>query len=94
MRFVIGMPEKATDVSVPVISPDGRTVVFLASFEGKRFIYARQLDSLIARRVAGTDDASFPFWSPDSRYIGFFANNKLNRIDASGGPPLATATQE
>jgi Tol biopolymer transport system component len=87
MRFVIGMPEKATDVSVPVISPDGRTVVFLASFEGKRFIYARQLDSLIARRVAGTDDASFPFWSPDSRYLAFFAENKLKKIEATGGSP-------
>ena len=87
MRFVIAMPEKATDISVPVISPDGRTVVFVASFEGKRFIYARPLDSLTAQRLAGTDDAGLPFWSPDSRYLAFFAENKLKKIEATGGSP-------
>jgi Tol biopolymer transport system component len=87
MRFVIAMPEKATDVSVPVISPDGRTVAFLASFEGKRFIYARPLDSLTAQRLAGTDDATFPFWSPDSRYLAFFTENKLKKVEATGGSP-------
>jgi Tol biopolymer transport system component len=87
MRFVIALPEKATDVSVPVISPDGRTVVFLASFEGKRFIYARPLDSLTAQRLAGTDDASLPFWSPDSRYLAFFTEKKLKKIEVTGGSP-------
>ncbi len=87
MRFVIAMPEKATDVSVPVISPDGRTVAFVASFEGKRFIYARPLDSLTAQRLAGTEDATFPFWSPDSRYLAFFAENKLKKIEVTGGSP-------
>jgi serine/threonine protein kinase len=87
MRFVIAMPEKATDISVPVISPDGRSVAFLASFEGKRFIYARSLDSLTAQRLAGTDDASFPFWSPDGRYLAFFADTKLKKIEATGGSP-------
>jgi Tol biopolymer transport system component len=87
MRFVIAMPEKATDIQVPVISPDGRTVAFVASFEGKRFIYARPLDSLTAQRLAGTDDASFPFWSPDSRYLAFFADSKLKKVEATGGSP-------
>jgi Tol biopolymer transport system component len=87
MRFVIAMPEKATDVSVPVISPDGRTVAFLASVEGKRFIFARPLDSLTAQRLAGTDDATFPFWSPDSRSLAFFTGNKLKKIEATGSSP-------
>ncbi len=87
MRLVIATPEKASDISVPVISPDGRTVAFLAGFEGKRFIYARPLDSLTAQRLAGTDDASFPFWSPDSRYLAFFTDNKLKKIEATGGSP-------
>ncbi len=87
MRFVIALPEKATDISVPVISPDGRTVAFLASFEGKRFIYARPLDSLTAQRLAGTDNATFPFWSPDSHYLAFFTDNKLKKIEATGGSP-------
>ena len=87
MRFVIALPEKATDVSAPVISPDGRTIAFLATAEGKRSIYVRALDSLSARRLGGTDDASFPFWSPDSRYLAFFTNNKLKKVEATGGVP-------
>ena len=83
MRFVIGLPEKATEVAVPVISPDGRTVAFVASVDGKRFIYVRPLDSLTAQRVAGTDNGTFPFWSPDSRYLAFFVENKLKKIEAT-----------
>jgi len=87
MRFVIALPEKATDVAVPVISPDGRTVAFVANVEGKRFIYIRPLDSITAQRVAGTDNATFPFWSPDNRYLAFFVENKLKKIEATGGSP-------
>jgi Tol biopolymer transport system component len=87
MRFVIAMPEKATDVFAPVISPDGRTVAFNATFEGKRFIYLRPIDSLTAQRLAGTDEAAFPFWSPDSRYVAFFTNNKLKKVEVTGGVP-------
>ncbi|MFN2453128.1 MAG: protein kinase [Pyrinomonadaceae bacterium] len=88
VRFAITMPEKATtDIIGPVISPDGRTIAFLATSEGKRYIYIRPLDSMTPQRLAGTEDAYYPFWSPDSRYIGFFSNNKLKKIEASGGPP-------
>jgi Tol biopolymer transport system component len=86
MRFVIAMPENATEVSYPVISPDGRTVAFLATLDGKRFLFTRPLGSLDAQRLAGTDEATYPFWSADSRYLGFFSNNKLKKIEASGGP--------
>ena len=87
MRFVIAMPEKASDVSAPVISPDGRTIAFVATAEGKRFIYLRPIDSLNAQRLAGSEEAAFPFWSPDSRYLGFFTNNKLKKVEATGGVP-------
>jgi Tol biopolymer transport system component len=87
VQFVIAMPENATEVSNPIISPDGRTVAYLATFDGKRFLYTRPLGSLEAQRLAGTDEANYPFWSPDSRQLGFFSNNKLKKIDASGGPP-------
>ena len=49
----------------------------------------RSLDSLTAQPLAGTDGASYPFWSPDSRYIGFFADGKLKKVEATGGPPQA-----
>jgi serine/threonine protein kinase len=86
VRFVITMPENATEISSPSISPDGRTVAFLATSEGKRLLYVRRLDSVTAHRLNGTDDAFLPFWSPDSRYLGFFSDNKLKKIEVSGGP--------
>jgi Tol biopolymer transport system component len=61
-------------------------LVFLATSHGKRSLYLRSLASLEAQPLPGTDEASAPFWSPDSRFIGFFANGKLKKIDVSGGP--------
>jgi len=69
------------------VSPDGRTLVFEADdSKGKRSLWIRALDSLEARPLPGTENAWYPFWSPDSRSIGFFAGKKLKRVDASGGP--------
>lgn len=86
VRFVVGIPERTTDISSPLISPDGHTLALLATSEGKRFIYIRPLDALAAQRLNGTDDAYLPFWSPDGRYLGFFANGKLKKIEVTGGP--------
>jgi Tol biopolymer transport system component/tRNA A-37 threonylcarbamoyl transferase component Bud32 len=66
------------------ISPDGRMVAFTAIREGKRQLWVRSLDSSAARPLLGTDDALLPFWSPDSRSIGFFTNGKLKRADLGG----------
>ena len=71
------------------MSPDGRRIAFTADVEGRRALWVRELDSLVPRVLAGTDDARFPFWSPDSRTIGFFAGGKLKKIDVAGGPALA-----
>src|SRR5579872_7578258 len=49
------------------------------------------MDSWQAQPLEGTEGASMPFWSPDSRFIGFFADGKLKKIEASGGAPLALA---
>jgi len=71
------------------LSPDGLRVAYVASSpEGKLLLWVRPLDSLQGKPLAGTDGAFQPFWSPDSRFIGFFAEGKLNKIEASGGPPL------
>ena len=74
------------------ISPDGLKVVYVAlGPDGRSLLWVRSLDSLQGQALDGTDGASMPFWSPDSRFIGFFAGGKLKKIEASGGPPLALA---
>jgi Tol biopolymer transport system component len=85
-------PEKAILMSgqAPTISPDGSRLAFVAVDEtGRTLLYVRPLDSLTAQPLAGTDGASWPFWSPDGHSIGFFARGKLKRIEAAGGQ-LAT----
>jgi len=76
----------------PAISPDGTRLVFTARDEkGNPMLYLRPLSSLTAQPLAGTEDSSYPFWSPDSREIGFFAGGKLKKIEAGGGPPQILA---
>ncbi len=75
----------------PVISPDGRRIVFLATAEGKTRLYVRELSASAAQSLTGTENAYFPFWSADSRSIGFFAEGKLKRIDLPGGLVVALA---
>jgi len=79
-------------VGLPALSPDGQRIVFGArTADGKRPLWVRALDGLTAQPLAGTEGATFPFWSPDSRLIAFFADGKLKKIDASGGPALTLA---
>lgn len=78
----------AVESGPPVLSPDGAKLAFTARDEkGKVMLYVRALNSTTAHALSGTDDAMYPFWSPDSREIGFFAGSKLRRINADGGPP-------
>lgn len=87
VSFVIVPPESLTNVvNAPNISPDGRTIAFVASVEGKPYIFVRELGSLTERRLDGTEDVSgAPFWSPDSRAIAFNAGDKLKKVDIGGG---------
>ncbi len=85
----IVVPEKATfvfDVGTAILSPDGTRLAFAADEGGVTRIWVRQLDSTKAQPLAGTEGASFPFWSFDGKAIGFFADGSLKRIDVSGGP--------
>jgi len=87
ITFAIEMPEKVSEILFPTISPDGRLIVFVGAVEGKSSLYLRTVDSINVQRLNGTDDAQLPFWSPDSRYIAFFSENKLKKIDVGGGTP-------
>jgi Tol biopolymer transport system component len=72
--------------TTPAVSPNGRFVVFEAiSADGESQLWLRPLDSLTAQPLAGTENASYPFWSPDSKSIGFFAAGKLQKLSVSGG---------
>ncbi|HKS96045.1 MAG TPA: protein kinase [Terriglobia bacterium] len=92
IRASIGLP---ANVAQPrngffSISPDGRRLAFEAVATGgtdaRGQLWVRPLDSLTAQPLAGTEGAEYPFWSPDSGFIGFFAQGKLKKIDSSGGP--------
>jgi serine/threonine protein kinase len=86
-RFFVSPPEKST-LGTVTVSPDGRRLAFITrDAAGETQLWVRPLDSLAAQPLAGTDDASYPFWSPDSRFIGFFAGRKLKKVEVTGGPP-------
>jgi len=84
MRVEINTPP-TTDPTSLAISPDGQKIVYVANSEGRLRMWLRLLDSVAARPLTGTDGAQSPFWSPDSRSVGFFADGKLKRIDLDGG---------
>ncbi len=72
-----------------VVSPDGQSLAFTAwDADGQARIFVRNLDEVQPRVLAGTDGAEYPFWSPDSKSLGFFAEGKLKKVSASGGQPL------
>jgi eukaryotic-like serine/threonine-protein kinase len=91
MRVEIGAPPTSDPLSL-AIAPDGRKLVIAALEDGQRKLWLRPLNSTAMQPLAGTDGAAFPFWSPDSRRIGFFAEGKLKQIDIAGGRPQILAS--
>jgi Tol biopolymer transport system component len=83
------VPEGETRITGQLaISPDGKKVAFVAkTIDGETSLWVRSMDWLNAKELPGTSDAIYPFWAPDSRYIGFFADGKLKKIDMGEGPP-------
>ena len=99
LRFFLGLPDGWTlptaagpldlSASSVVVSPDGRRVALVAlNSNGISQIWIQSLDALAARALGGTEGGHSPFWAPDSRALGFFANGKLKKIDIGGGPPI------
>ena len=84
------MPENVTPYDDVSVSPDGRKLVFAATAQGG--LWLRDFDALEWRRLPGTEGASTPFWSPDSRYVGFIVDDTLRKIDTTGGPPETVAS--
>ncbi len=74
----------------PNVSPDGQHLVFTARLHGTRQLWMRTLDGVV-QPLAGTEGAAFPFWSPDSRTVAFFAGGKLKKVDVAGGPVTTLA---
>jgi Tol biopolymer transport system component len=90
MRLEITTPP-TTDPASFAISPDGQRLVFVASDDGQSRLWLRSLDAVAAQPLAGTEGALSPFWSPDSRSVGFFDGNRLKRADIGGGLPQTLA---
>jgi len=98
IQFTVPPPADTTFAAPPgggtglatqiAISPDGRLLAFVANGQNGYQLWLRSLASLDARALPGTEDATFPFWSPDSRFIGFFASGKLKKVAVGGGPPI------
>jgi Tol biopolymer transport system component/predicted Ser/Thr protein kinase len=90
LKFAVLPPEKAHFVanSFPAVSPDGRHLAFAAASEGKTQLWIRDLHTSAARPLPGTDRAFEPFWSPDNRWVAFFADHKLKKVDLGGGPAI------
>jgi len=98
VRFTLDAPTETSYHLDPVspgpvaVSPDARSLVFSARGpDGNPALYVRQLDTLEARRLPGTEGAQYPFWSPDSRSVGFFADGRLKKIGVDGGPGISLA---
>ncbi len=93
-RFNISPPDNYQfgGAAPAIVSPDGRLVVFTpASSDGKSRLWIHRLESGTPQPLSGTENASLPFWSPDSKWIGFFAGGKLKKMPVSGGPAIAIA---
>jgi Tol biopolymer transport system component len=86
LQYTMAAPEKAKNVQEFALSPDGHYLVMRAFGDGAPRLWLRALDSLQSQPLAGTENASYPFWSPDSRWIAFFADNTLKKISVNGGP--------
>jgi len=98
VQFTIDPPDDASFGGLPgpgsgnaaqlALSPDGQKVVFVGMHDGAVKLWLRPLGTLTSTPLAGTDGAAFPFWSPESRVVAFFADQKLKKVSLDGGMPV------
>jgi len=94
IRFAVPMItwQPTAVYGVTAISPDGTRIVYSASNAGTRMLFQRMADQLEPRPIPGTEEAVQPFFSPDGKWLGFFAHHKLMKVLTSGGQPVVVAT--
>jgi hypothetical protein len=90
LKFQIAVQEDGGSIRQPVISSDGRQVVYAGGTRGT--LWVQSLDAWAPRELAGTESAVRPFWSPDGEWIGFFRSEALLKVPAAGGPVVRVAT--
>ena len=89
-QFTWALPQGLALDSPPVVSPDGQRIVFAARADAAESrLFVRELAALEPVVLAGTEGAKQPFWSPDGKFLGFFANGKLIKVAVEGGAPVA-----
>jgi serine/threonine protein kinase/Tol biopolymer transport system component len=93
LEFTVPLDDELSHLA---LSPDGRMLAFVSPdpVSGVDMVRVMRVGASGASVLPGTEGASYPFWSPDDAYVGFFANGKLKKVSVSGGAPqtLATAT--
>ena len=90
-QFTLPLPEGTFLDSAPAVSPDSQHIAFIGTDTTRSRLFVRSLGSREAVAIAGTDGARQPFWSPDSRTLGYFANRKLMKVAWPGGAPVVVA---
>ena len=90
LKVVLLTPEKAMfgPASIAATSRDGRRIAFAVNVNGLSSLWIRDLDSLTSRTLPDTGGAAYPFWSYDGRFLAFFTNGRLKKIDVNGGPAI------
>ena len=97
-RFPMALPpgQRLAGLNLTAIafSPDGSRLVYVASATGPQQLYMKEMDSLEAMPIAGTEGAAGPFFSPDGQNVGFFTSDWLKKVSIRGGPPEPLAPVE
>jgi serine/threonine protein kinase len=95
VKLSFPLPQETYEPGRPpstAVSPDGRRVAFEGVVDGRSELWVRDLDNSAPQRIAVIEgSAGMPFWAPDSRRLGFFADGKLKKIDVAGGPAVTVA---